>query len=144
MRKVGAIVVALAVTAGLAFAAAPAGAGVAEKSTKKFCNAVSNAFDDISAGAASGIDEESAGNVAKALRKAAKSAPSKKIKKAMKKLAGFYNRIADGESLGDVFIDAGYARAAATFTTAYLKSCIGDISIPSIPNVSIPDIPDIG
>ncbi len=142
MRKIAILAIAGAVAASMSLAAGPAGASVAAKSSKKFCNAVTSSFEKIQSGSTRNLDEKAAASIAKALNKAAKSAPNKKVKKATKTLAGLYDRIAHGDSPAEVFRDEAeaYTKAATTFSSAYLSSCVANITIPkiTIPKITIP------
>jgi len=132
MRRFAAVAGAalLAVTAISSFASA--GASVPVKDAK-FCAAVAKLGEEIDALPADteGIDEAAARKSAKAIRKAAKSAP-KKVRKAMNVIAGTYDRLADGDSIADVIAeDAGdFAKASAIYGIYYAKNCI---ELPEVP-----------
>jgi phosphoribosylaminoimidazole-succinocarboxamide synthase len=131
MRRVSARVVVTVVAvlvAGSMWAAAPAGAGVSA-TNKKFCAAVADFGEQIGDPSS---DREEAEEIASSFRKAAKYAPSK-VKKAMKKVASLYGRIADGDSPVEVFATGGtgFVRAASTFGTYYASQCFDvDITLP--------------
>jgi hypothetical protein len=125
MRKLAAVVTMVALTAGVGLVAAPAGASAPAKNTK-FCKALSSASDNIDALPTSGtsVNKKQAAATAKAIRKAAKSAPPK-IKSALNTLADAYQRLADGDSIIDVIASDGldYAKALGTFGKYYAKNC---------------------
>jgi hypothetical protein len=126
MRKLGAMVATAGLAAGMVLAAAPAGASVPAKNTK-FCKAISNQSENIDALPTSGtsINKKQAAVTAKALRKAAKSAPPK-VKDALNTIADAYSRLADGDSIVDVLASDGldYAKALGTFGKYYAKNCV--------------------
>ena len=132
MRKIGTFVVATLVAGGLSVAVVtPAQATVAAK-TSRFCRDVAN----FGSGASSldpSTSNADAGKTASGLRKASKHAP-RKLKKALKTMAGVYQRIADGDRFRTVISeDAGkFVKAIATFSTYYVKRCIG-VTVPTAP-----------
>jgi hypothetical protein len=144
MRKLGTkvmvVMTTMLVVAGLAFAAAPAGASVDAKASKKVCKILTGISIDPSSDPTASGGRESAAKYAKALKKAAKKVKGN-IKKTLKTLANYYQRIADGDDISDLGDDAAaFAKASLKFASYVVDNCLGDISIPSIPNVSIPDI----
>lgn len=137
MRKIVVLVTTAAFAAGLTLAAAPAGARVADKGNKKLCTLLTSITIDPSSDPTSEGGRENAGEYAKALRKAAKKAKGD-IKKTLRTLASFYQRIADNDSPEDIAEDGEeFGRATTKYAAYIVKNCLGDISVPDI---SIPDI----
>jgi hypothetical protein len=129
MRKVALATVVMVVLAGFGIGAATAGAAV-RRANDDFCEALT----DVSSGIGSddpsstGIDPEAADGVADNFRRAAKEAP-RKVKKAMKRLAKLYSRVADGDNAASVFANERFLRDSLTYSTYFLKQC-ADITIP--------------
>jgi hypothetical protein len=134
--KVAAGVAVLLATLLVAVGSAPAGAGVATKSTK-VCKAIANIGNDVQKGAdSSGVDSANLETVANNLKKAANKA-SGKIKSALKTLASGYQSIANADGKLDqaqaaasFFAGGKYRGALQTFITYYTKNCVG-ISVPT-------------
>ena len=109
------------------------GAAVSAKNTK-FCNQVQN-FSHVNASNSSVSDDlKVAAADAKALRKAAKSAPSK-VKSALNNMASFYAAVGSAGSKADAEKAAlehasSYTKAKSTFISYYTKNCI---TVPTIP-----------
>lgn len=132
MRKFAAVVTMATLAVGTALIAAPAGASVAAKNTK-FCNTVKGVIDqiDVLPTAGTSIDRKEAASTAKALRKAAKSAPPK-IKSAINKIANVYRDLGNGDSIIDVLTSSGLDALTASVTVGkyYAKNCT---NLPSVP-----------
>ena len=115
--------------------AAPAGAGVATK-TSKFCKAVANVGSDVSNDSSSG---STAGlkKTANQLKKAADSAPGK-VKSSMNTLASKFQsvanakgKIAQAQAAAKLLTDSSYRKALQNFISYYTKNCAPSISIPT-------------
>lgn len=126
MRRIVTLLLAVGLVAGMGFAAAPAGASVAEKPSR-YCKALKN-FDlpELS----NSTTEQEAAATAKQLRKLARKATGS-TKQAIKTLATGFQEIADGSSPSDV-LNTEYAKAAATFAVSALKCVTTNISLPDI------------
>jgi hypothetical protein len=134
MRKVALVAVALVVVAGFGIGTATAGAAV-RRGNDDFCEALANVSDDVGSddvgsddGSGSAIDPDKAEALADGLRRAAKEAP-RKVKKAMKRLAKRYDRLADGDNPSSLFANERFLRDSLTYSTYYLDQC-ADITIP--------------
>ncbi len=120
------VLVATALAAGVLAVLVPdASASVPSASTrvKKFCKAA----DKISVDS-TGSDSSEVEQIATKIRKAAKVAPTTRLKNSMKKMAVYFDALADAGNdptdladLGDE--TAGYARAAAVFTGYLIANC---------------------
>jgi hypothetical protein len=60
------------------------------------------------------------------------------LKKAMKKVVGAYQKVADGESAKDAFANTAFVRAAATFGLAAGKCVLTNITLPTLPDIKLP------
>ena len=132
MRKIGTFFVAALVAGGVSVAViTPAQATVAAKPSR-FCRDVAN-FGSKTSGLDPQTSAADAASTATALRKASKHAP-RKVKNALRTMAGVYQRIADGDSSQTVVSeDAGkFVAATGTFSTYYLKHCLA-VTLPSAP-----------
>jgi hypothetical protein len=129
MRKVALVTVAMVVLAGFGIGAATAGAA-GRRGNDDFCEALTNISSDVGSddGSNAGVDPEEAEEVADGLRRAAKEAP-RKVKKAMRRLAKRYDRLADGDNPASVFANERFLRDSLTYSTYYLDQCT-DITIP--------------
>ena len=118
----------VAVLAGSALSAASfvglVGSAGAAVPAKKLCAA----FQDVGGSTTEpSTTEEGAAEAAKIYKKLSKAQAPKKVKKALKAIVRYLNRVADGaspEDLGDEV--ESYARAYATFNAFVLKECLGD------------------
>lgn len=136
MRKVVSPLAAAALAAGLMLAvAAPAGASVPAK-TSPFCKAVKN-FDANSLG--NPTSEKGASKSLKQLKKL-QAAAKGDLKKAMSKVVGAYQKVADGASAKDAFANSAFIKAAGTFALAAGKCFLNDLpnSLPSLPDIHLP------
>jgi hypothetical protein len=113
--------------------ASPGGAAVAQKNSK-FCKQVTK-FGRINASGSSVADDlKVAAADAKALKKAAKSAPGK-VKSALNDMASFFAAVGSAGSKLDaekaaIAHASQYTKAVSTFISYYTKNCV---TIPSIP-----------
>jgi hypothetical protein len=127
MRTFRVLMLAALATGSLALMA-PGASASAPASTASFCKAVAGISSDI------GDDPSSGGNtatLASALRKAAKSAPSK-VKGAVLTMADYFDAASGSSKTSPEKIaaflrksGAKYAKAVATFTSYYAKNCTG-------------------
>lgn len=104
---------------------------------KKFCQAATLVGQDVTKQSdPSTISEENAAAFEKGYKKLVKLAPTKKLKSAVKTIASFYGRLADGDSYEDVFADdyEDFGRANLTFGQYLVTACIS----VNIPNVTLP------
>lgn len=130
MRKLGVIMI-TGVLGATMYVAAPASASV---SSRTFCEAYHEITADVgSVDSEDDVDfdrlRDGADDLASGYRKAAKSAP-KKIKKAMKKIASYFEAIGDLDTERDFstyLIEQGqtYAKAQATVTQHVISNCLG-------------------
>jgi len=129
MRRIGIFVVAALVAGGLSVAVvSSASASVAAKSSR-FCRDIAK-LNTQSLGAP-GSNPSDSGKLASGLRKASKHAP-RKVKKALRTMAGVYQRIANGDSERSVVVEDGgkFSLAAQTFGAYFAKHCI-NITVPT-------------
>jgi hypothetical protein len=123
MRTVAILASLVVLVAGVGWASPPVGARTAEKSTR-FCKAVDTFSGLTTTLAGVQLKKKDAAALAGALRSAAKLAPSK-VKRAMKRLATLYERIASAKNPGRVFSANAEALigASTTFGTYYTQQC---------------------
>jgi hypothetical protein len=134
MRKVVSSLAAAALAAGLLIAvAAPADASTPAKTTT-FCKAVKNL--DVST-LGNPTSEKGASKSLKQLKKL-QAAAKGNLKKALAKVVGAYQKVADGASAKDAFANSAFVKAIATFGLAAGKCVISDL-----PNITLPKLPDI-
>jgi hypothetical protein len=114
----------------LVLGAMPAGAGLSDKE-EEFCTAYGElgTTTDPSAGAPTDFDNEQADAEAEEFRDLAKKAPTKKLKKALKRLAKFFQNVSDLDSESD-YSDyvasesfAKYGKATLIVSTYVLETC---------------------
>jgi hypothetical protein len=122
------ILVLSALAAGSLTVLAPAAHASAPAATKleKFCASVAK----ISANSSSSKDSAAALQLAKTTRKAAKLAPTAKVKSALNTMADYYEAIGNasndpGKAAAALKSAAKYTKAAAVFSTYYAKNCSG-------------------
>jgi hypothetical protein len=137
MRKLGVSVMVGVLAATMYVVAAPAGASV---SSKSFCDSIQSAFDSTNFNDSSDGGLGDLGALADGLRAASKKAP-KKIKKAMKKMAKYYDLLAgadvenplENSSNADAQkIISGFITASGTVYAYVAETCDGlDISGPT-------------
>jgi hypothetical protein len=121
------VLVATALAAGaLAVLAPEAHGSVPAVSTKvkKFCKAADKiSVDDTSNSSASDDAEELASDI----KKAAKLAPTKRLKNALGDMEDYFNAVADADSPGDLAdlgdVTVKYGKAAAVFTGYLISNC---------------------
>ncbi|MBM3671871.1 MAG: hypothetical protein FJW86_06775 [Actinobacteria bacterium] len=129
MRKLAILAATAVGSAGLLAAAAPAGAATPRVGNDDFCEA-SVDFQDSFGVYTGEFDPDSIEALADSLRKASRFAP-KKVKKAMRRVAKLYERVADDEEyfleLLDVTdlarSDLRFVRDSVTYSTYYLETC---------------------
>ena len=142
-------IVALLICGVLVLGAAPAGAGLSDKE-EEFCTAYSELGTNTepSAGDSSAFESEQAEASAKEFRDLAKEAPTKKIKKAVKRMAKYFQLVSDFDSESD-YRDYVASRSFSKYTAATLRvstyvlqTCAGafipdDLDVPD--GVELPD-----
>ncbi len=130
MRSIRFFVVASLVAGGLSLALVTPAQATATAKTSRFCRDVAN-LDSQTAGLDPSMTDADAGRTATSLRKASKHAP-RKVKKALRTMAGVYQRIADGDGVQSVLAeDAGkFVSATAKFSTYYVKHCLA-VPVPT-------------
>jgi hypothetical protein len=127
MTSVRVFVVAIAVAIVFAVAAPVATASAPSKTkVQKFCSAVSK----ISSANPDDSTSEAAKNLAKTTRKAAKLAPTSKLKGALDNIAKYYDALGDADSPIDqasaaARLAASYTKAFGVYTAYYVKNCVG-------------------
>jgi hypothetical protein len=119
------VVVAVALAAGALAVLAPEAHGsvpAVSAKVKKFCKKANNISVD-NAGDNTDDSEQLASN----LRSAAKIAPTKRLKTAMKDMATYFDEIANADSPGDLEdlgnVTVKYGKAAAVFTGYLIANC---------------------
>jgi hypothetical protein len=118
------VVAALAVGAFAALAPGADAAAPAKTKIQKFCAAVQG----ISSGSKSGSDAAAARKLVNTTKKAAKLAPTSKVKSALNDMAGYFDALGNSDNPSDAAAAAAkfatkYAKATTTFTTYYIKNC---------------------
>ena len=132
MRTVVTIAVGAVLVVGLALGSARAGASV-HRANERFCEALRDVSSDIGQGNPDnpgGVSQESARTLVSSYRSAARFAP-KKVKKAMKKLAKIYSKIANGGDAEIILTEnaAPFVKASAVYAPYYAEQCVS----PTIP-----------
>jgi hypothetical protein len=123
MRRTVRAIVCMGLCAALGGAlAGTASASVADKSVKKFCKRALAAGADLTSVEGT-TNEDAAADLEKSFKKLAKLAPTRKIKKAAKKIAGYYGDLADGDT-PDADLSTEYVEASGTFSTYLVEKCI--------------------
>ena len=115
-------------TAGLiAGFASSAPAAVADKSVKKFCEKALE-VQTLLSGSAVGLTEENAGDYAadveKGMKKLAKLAPTKKLRKALKIVAKYYGEVADSGDINSGEYGQEQIEALSTVTDYITTTCV--------------------
>jgi hypothetical protein len=131
MRKLAMVTAAAVLAGGLALGGAPAGAATRRGGNESFCEALLDVSTDVDNSNPTGLNRESAEAIAKSLRRASKFAP-RKVKKAMRRLAKLYLRIADGDDAVEVFANQRFLRDSVTYSTYYIDQCFGDVTAPTL------------
>ena len=119
--------VALCAALGAVFADEAAASVGDKKSVKKFCKTALAIGNSGSTNPQGELEQDVAAAAERDYKKAAKLAPTKKIKKAANQVAKFYGKVADGESptraiQGDVGAD--YTEGLVVFSTYVTSKCL--------------------
>jgi hypothetical protein len=141
------IFMSLLVVAGVVASGAPAGAGSGlTPKQERFCTAFSET--DSTPADPSGLDGDSAHQSADNFRSLAKVAPTRKVKRALKTTAAFFDAAGDAADSGDAAETTalvtssryrGYVKAIGRVSKYYLGVCLAaqipdGVSIPTNPN----------